>query len=129
MKGQNAGMDPILCSKFIIVTAYSPWFCQPTIRKEPGRATYLPRTAEPDAIETREWPDSLMCSERRPQSARSLGELTLYVKNGVKPPFTATHHTSTRFPRRQSLMPGSSDIERRIKSFVRWNAAACVREQ
>ena len=60
--------------------------------------------------------------------ARLLRELTLYAKqNGVKLPFTAnTPYVNTIPADEQSLMPGSPDIERRIKSFVRWNAAAMV---
>jgi pyruvate dehydrogenase E1 component len=87
--------------------------------------------AELDAIETREWLDSLdyVLQSGGPQKvARLLRELTLYAKqNGVKLPFTAnTPYVNTIPADEQSLMPGSPDIERRIKSFVRWNAAAMV---
>ncbi len=87
--------------------------------------------AELDAIETREWLDSLdyVLQSGGPQKvARLLRELTLYAKqNGVKLPFTAnTPYVNTIPADEQVLMPGSPDIERRIKSFVRWNAAAMV---
>ena len=87
--------------------------------------------AELDAIETREWLDSLdyVLQSGGPQKvARLLRELTLYAKqNGVKLPFTAnTPYVNTIPADEQSLMPGSPDVERRIKSFVRWNAAAMV---
>ncbi|HVZ23821.1 MAG TPA: pyruvate dehydrogenase (acetyl-transferring), homodimeric type [Vicinamibacterales bacterium] len=87
--------------------------------------------AELDAIETREWLDSIdyVLQSGGPQKvARLLRELTLYAKqNGVRLPFTAnTPYVNTIPADEQSLMPGSPDIERRIKSFVRWNAAAMV---
>jgi pyruvate dehydrogenase E1 component len=87
--------------------------------------------AELDAIETREWLDSLdyvLQSGGSQKVARLLRELTLYAKqNGVKLPFTAnTPYVNTIPADEQVLMPGSPDVERRIKSFVRWNAAAMV---
>src|SRR5438876_3384037 len=49
------------------------------------------------------------------------------TENGVKLPFTAnTPYLNTISADEQVLMPGSPDIERRIKSIVRWNAAAMV---
>jgi pyruvate dehydrogenase E1 component len=87
--------------------------------------------AELDATETREWLDSLdyvLQSGGPAKVARLLRELTHYAKqNGVKLPFTAnTPYINTIPSNEQALMPGNPDIERRIKSFVRWNAAAMV---
>src|SRR5665213_2607161 len=87
--------------------------------------------AELDATETREWLDSIdyvLQSGGPAKVARLLRELTLYAKqSGVKLPFTAnTAYVNTIPADEQALMPGSPDIERRIKSFVRWNAAAMV---
>ncbi|HZE00032.1 MAG TPA: pyruvate dehydrogenase (acetyl-transferring), homodimeric type, partial [Micromonosporaceae bacterium] len=48
-------------------------------------------------------------------------------QNGVKLPFTAnTPYINSISADEQALMPGSPDLERRIKSLVRWNAAAMV---
>jgi pyruvate dehydrogenase E1 component len=60
--------------------------------------------------------------------ARLLRDLTIHARqNGVKLPFTAnTPYLNTISADDQVLMPGSPDIERRIKSLVRWNAAAMV---
>ena len=60
--------------------------------------------------------------------ARLLRELTIHARqNGVKLPFTAnTPYINTIPADEQALMPGSPDLERRIKSLVRWNAAAMV---
>jgi len=87
--------------------------------------------ADLDAVETREWLDSIdyvLQSGGPTKVARLLRELTLYAKqNGVKLPFTAnTPYVNTIPADEQALMPGSPDTERRIKSFVRWNAAAMV---
>src|SRR5437660_2673776 len=87
--------------------------------------------AELDATETREWLDSLdyvLQSGGTAKVARLLRELALHAtENGVKLPFTAnTPYINTIPADEQELMPGSPDLERRIKSLVRWNAAAMV---
>ena len=87
--------------------------------------------AELDATETREWLDSLdyvLQSGGPAKVARLLRELTIHARqNGVKLPFTAnTPYINTISADEQALMPGSPDLERRIKSLVRWNAAAMV---
>jgi pyruvate dehydrogenase E1 component len=87
--------------------------------------------ADLDAIETREWLESLdyvLQSGGPAKVARLLRELTIHARqNGVKLPFTAnTPYINTIPADEQSLMPGSPDLERRIKSMVRWNAAAMV---
>ncbi len=87
--------------------------------------------AELDAVEVREWRDSLdyvLQSGGPVKVARLLRELTIHARqNGVKLPFTAnTPYINTIPADEQVLMPGSPDLERRIKSLVRWNAAAMV---
>ncbi len=87
--------------------------------------------AELDAVETREWLDSLdyvLQSGGPAKVARLLRELTIHAtESGVKLPFSAnTPYINTIPADEQALMPGSPDLERRIKSLVRWNAAAMV---
>jgi pyruvate dehydrogenase E1 component len=87
--------------------------------------------AELDAVETREWLDSLdyvLQSGGPAKVARLLRDLANHAtENGVKLPFSAnTPYLNTIPADEQSLMPGSPDLERRIKSLVRWNAAAMV---
>ncbi len=87
--------------------------------------------ADLDAIETHEWLESLdyvLQSGGPAKVARLLRELTIHARqNGVKLPFTAnTPYINTIPADEQALMPGSPDLERRIKSMVRWNAAAMV---
>jgi pyruvate dehydrogenase E1 component len=95
------------------------------------RQTAPKDAAELDAIETREWLDSLdyvLQSGGPAKVARLLRELTLHAtQSGVKLPFSAnTPYLNTIPAAEQALMPGSPDLERRIKSLVRWNAAAMV---
>jgi pyruvate dehydrogenase E1 component len=87
--------------------------------------------AELDAVETREWLESLdyvLQSGGPSKVARLLRELALHAyENGVKLPFTAnTPYLNSIAADEEVLMPGDPDIERRIKSLVRWNAAAMV---
>src|SRR5207247_6676199 len=87
--------------------------------------------AELDAAEARGWLYSLdyvLQSGGPAKVARLLRELTIHARqNGVKLPFTDnTPYINTFSAEEQALMPGSPDIERRIKSLVRWNAAAMV---
>jgi pyruvate dehydrogenase E1 component len=95
------------------------------------RHTATKDAAELDAIETREWLDSLdyvLHSGGPVKVARLLRELTIHARqNGVKLPFTAnTPYINTIPADDQAMMPGIPDAERRIKSLVRWNAAAMV---
>ena len=87
--------------------------------------------AELDATETREWLDSLdyvLQSGGPTKVARLLRELTVHAtENGVHLPFSAnTPYINTISADEEALMPGNPDLERRIKSLVRWNAAAMV---
>jgi pyruvate dehydrogenase E1 component len=87
--------------------------------------------AELDSTEIREWLDSLdyvLQSGGPVKVARLLRELTIHARqSGVKLPFTAnTPYINTIPPEEQVPMPGNPDVERRIKSLVRWNALAMV---
>jgi pyruvate dehydrogenase E1 component len=87
--------------------------------------------AELDVAERREWLESLdyvLQSGGPVKVARLLRELAVHAgERGVKLPFTAnTPYINTIRAEDQVLMPGSPDLERRIKSLVRWNALAMV---
>jgi len=85
-----------------------------------------------EVLETREWVDSLdyVLSKGGPERAgRLLQQLSLHAKReaGVNLPFTATTPYQNTIPaRQQPPFPGSQEMERRIKSLVRWNAMAMV---
>ena len=87
--------------------------------------------AELEALETREWLESLdyvLKSGGPARVGRLLGELGRHAHaNGVKLPFTAnTPYINTIHADEQVPYPGSREVERRIKSLVRWNAMAMV---
>ncbi len=87
--------------------------------------------AELEALETREWLESLdyvLQSGGPARVGRLLHELGIHAKRrGVKLPFTANTPYLNSIPaEEQPPFPGSREIERRIKSLVRWNALAMV---
>jgi pyruvate dehydrogenase E1 component len=78
------------------------------------------RLGSDEAVETQEWLESLewVLQNKGPERVRQLlEELDIHAqKAGVRIPFSAnTPH-----------IPGSREIERRIKSIIRWNAMAMV---
>ena len=84
-----------------------------------------------EVVETREWLDSLdyvLQNEGAERAGRLLQELELHTaQSGYRMPFTATTpYTNTIPADKQPPFPGSQELERRIKSLVRWNALAMV---
>ncbi|CAH9017782.1 Pyruvate dehydrogenase E1 component [Candidatus Nitrosacidococcus sp. I8] len=81
--------------------------------------------------ETQEWLESLEYILQQGDSKRTqrlLGSLQLHaLKSGVQLPYLAnTPYINTIPADRQPPFPGSYEIERRIRSLVRWNAMAMV---
>ncbi|MBI2187098.1 MAG: pyruvate dehydrogenase (acetyl-transferring), homodimeric type [Acidobacteria bacterium] len=95
------------------------------------RSTAPKDAAELEALETREWLESLDYvlqsggAARVAKLLRALGDHAR--RHGVRLPFTAnTPYLNTIPAAEQPPFPGSREIERRIKSLVRWNALAMV---
>jgi pyruvate dehydrogenase E1 component len=87
--------------------------------------------SELEALEQREWLESLdyvIQQGDRGRVQRLLERLRDHARvAGAGLPFTAvTPYVNTIRPEEQSPFPGSQEIERRIKSLVRWNAMAMV---
>lgn len=87
--------------------------------------------AELERIESREWLDSLdyvLEKEGAERARRILHRLRIRAeKAGVKIPYSAvTPYINTIPAEAEPPYPGSREIERRIKSLVRWNALAMV---
>ncbi len=91
----------------------------------------MPRELNMDAEELQEWLDSLEDIRLR------LGEDAVQAlllklqdeawRRGIRMPFTATTpYTNTIPVDQQPRYPGSRELERRIKSIIRWNAMAMV---
>ncbi len=95
------------------------------------RSTAPREAADINPIETREWLESLdyvLDTAGPVRAGRLLRQLEIHArKHGVRLPFTAnTPYVNSIAVDEQSPMPGSNEIERRIKSLVRWNALAMV---
>jgi pyruvate dehydrogenase E1 component len=87
--------------------------------------------SEIEAIEQREWLESLdyvIQQGDKGRVQRLLGALRQHARvAGLALPFTAgTPYVNTLRPEDETPLPGSQEIERRIKSLVRWNAMAMV---
>ena len=93
-----------------------------------GLPTQLP-DIDPD--ETREWLESLdaLLDERGRARARyvmlKLLERARERQVGV-PALRSTDYINTITPEREPWFPGDEDVERRIRAFIRWNAAVMV---
>jgi len=84
-----------------------------------------------DPAETKEWIDSLDAIHGAQGQARAryivarLLQRANELQLGV-PPTTSTPYINTIPPEEQPFFPGDEDLERRIRAFIRWNAAAMV---
>ncbi|WP_309504457.1 MULTISPECIES: pyruvate dehydrogenase (acetyl-transferring), homodimeric type [Nocardioides] len=93
-----------------------------------GLPTQLP-DIDPD--ETRDWLDSFdsMVDERGRERARyvmlRLLERAREMQVGV-PALRSTDYINTIPPEREPWFPGDEETERRIRAFIRWNAAVMV---
>jgi pyruvate dehydrogenase E1 component len=93
-----------------------------------GLPTQLP-DIDPD--ETQDWIDSFdaMVEDRGRERARyvmlRLLERAREVSVGV-PALRSTDYINTITPEREPWFPGDEDVERRIRAFLRWNAAVMV---
>ena len=82
-------------------------------------------------LENKEWLESLdyiLQNQGPDRVTELLRKLQIYAQQqGVKIPFTAnTPYINTIPADKQAVFPGSREIERRIKSILRWNAMAMV---
>ncbi|HEV8569441.1 MAG TPA: pyruvate dehydrogenase (acetyl-transferring), homodimeric type [Actinoplanes sp.] len=103
-----------------------------TERKRPVISDGLPsQLPDIDPEETSEWVESLdgLIDEHGAKRARyvmlRLLERARERQVGV-PPLTATDYINTIPPEREPWFPGDEFIERRIRAFIRWNAAMLV---
>jgi len=91
----------------------------------------LPPPQDVDPAETQEWLDSLeyVLKTKGPERVRLLlGALDQKARQaGVELPHALnTPYTNTIPVGQQPRYPGNRDLERRIKSIIRWNAMAMV---
>ena len=91
----------------------------------------VPGRGDIDTVETREWLDSLdwVLQHGGPDRVKFLLRQLKQkaIRGGVDIPFTAnTPYVNTIPPGRQPSFPGDRELERRVKSLIRWNAMAMV---
>ena len=89
------------------------------------------REDDTDVEETRDWLDSLedvLDRSGAPRVVRLLNELSIRAyQRGIRLPFTANTPYINSIPlSAQPPYPGNRELERRIKSLIRWNAMAMV---
>jgi pyruvate dehydrogenase E1 component len=89
------------------------------------------RTSEVEDIEIQEWLASLdyvLKHGTTEQAQKILAQLQIRAQEaGVTLPFTVnTPYVNTIHKSKQPAYPGNREIERRIKSIIRWNAMAMV---
>ncbi|PZM95726.1 MAG: pyruvate dehydrogenase (acetyl-transferring), homodimeric type, partial [Actinobacteria bacterium] len=103
-----------------------------TERKRPVISDGLPsQLPDIDPEETREWVESLdgVIDARGAKRARyvmlRLLERARERQVGV-PPLTTTDYINTIPPEREPWFPGDEHLERRIRAYIRWNAAILV---
>ncbi len=87
--------------------------------------------ADIDPIETQEWLDSLSAVINKDGSDRARYLLKKLIdetyKEGFHKPLTrVTPYINTISPEHEVKSPGDQNIERKIRSLIRWNAAAMV---
>ncbi len=92
---------------------------------------YIKQTVDTDPTETQEWLESLeyiMSSKGHDRAKYLLSVLEARARvEGVDLPIKSnTAYINTIAKHEQPPYPGNREIERRIKSFVRWNAMAMV---
>ena len=86
---------------------------------------------DPDAQETKEWLDALdgVIEHVGPERAHFLIERLIEsaTEEGVDVPYSANTQYINSIPvGKQPKFPGQPDLEKRIRAYVRWNAAAMV---
>jgi pyruvate dehydrogenase E1 component len=92
---------------------------------------YTRQLPDIDPVETTEWIQSLdaIVAAQGKVRARFLVAKLLERANELQvgvPPTTSTPYINTIPAEQQSFFPGDEHIERRIRAFIRWNAAAMV---
>jgi pyruvate dehydrogenase E1 component len=95
---------------------------------------FAPGTQDVDPTETAEWLDALdyVLSSKGPERIKQLLTVLDYRarRSGVELPAALnTPYINSIAPHKQPPYPGNREIERRIKSIVRWNAMAMVSRQ
>jgi len=101
------------------------------IKKEIKKIPMRSNGADIDPTETQEWLDSLTAVISKDGSDRAHYILKKLIdetyREGINKPLTRnTPYINTISPENEVKSPGDQNIERKIRSLIRWNAAAMV---
>jgi len=104
---------------------------QAEVQPTDGELRVVTNNVDVDVNETREWLSSLdyVLKSKGPDRVKFLLEQLLdkAAEDGVQlPPQTSTPYINTIPVKDQPAFPGNRELERRIKSIIRWNAMAMV---
>jgi len=97
----------------------------------PSGGWFLDQLPDTDPVETHEWLDSLRAVSDvsgRPRARWLLGkllELADEMELGT-PPLVSTPYVNSIPPEDEQWFPGDEGIEKRIRAYIRWNAAVMV---
>ncbi len=107
---------------------------KPEQSKKPTSEPFIKQTVDIDPVETEEWIDSLeyVINSRGPDRAKYLLSVLearakaegVDLEDKSNTPYINTIHSDQQPP-----YPGNRELERRIKSIIRWNAMAMVVRQ
>ncbi|HEX5858980.1 MAG TPA: hypothetical protein VFY91_12830, partial [Microbacterium sp.] len=91
----------------------------------------VPISGDADPSETQEWLDSVDAVVDHAGRARARELMTSVLRRAqqrhiVPPGYGGTDYVNTIPATAEPAFPGDEDIERRIRSYVRWNAAMMV---
>ncbi len=104
---------------------------QKPVNEQAKKVYARPNGADIDPIETQEWLDSLSAviskdgSDRAHYLLKKLIDET-YKEGSHKPLTRVTPYINTISSEHEVKSPGDQNIERKIRSLIRWNAAAMV---
>ena len=111
-------------------------FTQPQIQKETikiaeDRISNVVKDGDIDPIETKEWIDSLSSVLETDGSKRAQFLIKQLIEHSYRQGSDLvlsrnTPYVNTISPDKETKSPGDQNIERRIRSLIRWNAAAMV---
>ncbi len=111
-----------------------PGDLQPSHTATPDSEPYVRQMIDADPVETEEWIDSLeyVINSRGPERAKyllSVLEARARAEGVDLETKSTTPYINTIHVDQQPAYPGNREIERRIKSIIRWNAMAMVVRQ
>ena len=123
--------EEIIFSEEIIRYLIETYTNEAGVRKIKEKIEFVSSKNDIDPLETKEWLDSLsaVVEQEGPERAHFLIKQLIdqAYRQGSRIPYTqSTPYINTIPPEEETKSPGDQNIERRLRSLIRWNAAAMV---